>query len=143
MSTSTEQTSWFSQMTNFLGEKGADPKHSMASEGTAFIYSTPAFQFQACALFFPNEIQQKLRSVISQRRKAVYCPKSISCKTWPTQAVQSSPPLQISIFSIFHSLHTLLYSSLNCWAIKILPDQSIFLASLVNIYIFWSNFHFF
>lgn len=56
-------------MTNFLGEKGPDPKHSMASEATAFIYSIPGFQFQAFALFFPSEIEQKLGSVSSQRRK--------------------------------------------------------------------------
>lgn len=47
----------------------------------------------------------------------------------------------ISLFSLSHSLHTELHSSFNCWAIKILPDQSIFLSSLVNTYILWSLCH--
>lgn len=36
----------------------------------------------------------------------VYCPKSISCKTCPTKAVQSSPPLQLAYFP-FLILYTL------------------------------------
>lgn len=52
MSTSTEKMSQSSQITNFPGEKGADPRHSRASEAAAFIYSILGFQAQACALVF-------------------------------------------------------------------------------------------
>lgn len=38
----------------------------------------------------------------------VYCPKAISCKTCPTQAVQSSPPLQLAYFPF------LILCTLNC-----------------------------
>lgn len=52
MGTFTKKMSWPSEMTNFLAEKGPDPKHSTASEAAAFIYSIPGFQVQACALGF-------------------------------------------------------------------------------------------